>query len=300
MTLMAAFVGVAPASAFRGSVVGRSLSTRRHVTTAPIARRPPSLRMMTAEEFGEWKKKADKKGSKATTAEKTNAEVQIADPAHVISEENTETNVTAFQPHTVDTTVFSDWVDQFDARLATMKQKVADVDTDEIKSETSAAAKSLVDNFLAGDWLNRGELWGALQVAFVYLMLKDPGNLDAVVSFFVGPVVLVAGAVLSIKGAWDLGRKQISLWPAPVPDGTLRTDGIYAYIRHPLYAGVLLASFGYAAATVSAERFALTFALLYALKNKVEVEEKFLEEAYGEEFDDYVEATPYKFIPKIF
>lgn len=194
----------------------------------------------------------------------------------------------------------SDWVDQFDAKLTAVKQKVADVDTDEIKGETSAAAKSLVDNFLAGDWLNRGELWGALQVAFVYMMLKDPGNLDVVVSFFVGPVVLFAGAALSLKGAWDLGRKQISLWPAPVPEGTLRTDGIYAYIRHPLYAGLLLASFGYASATMSAERFALTFALMYALKNKVEVEEKFLEDVYGDEFDDYVEATPYKFIPKIY
>lgn len=193
----------------------------------------------------------------------------------------------------------SDWVDQFDAKLTAVKQKVADVDTEEIKGETSAAAKSLVDNFLAGDWLNRGELWGALQVAFVYLMLKDPGNLDLVVSFFVGPVVLFAGAALSLKGAWDLGRKQISLWPAPVPDGTLRTDGIYAYIRHPLYSGVLLASLGFSAATVSAERFALTFALMYALKNKVEVEEKFLEEVYGDEFEDYVDATPYKFIPKI-
>lgn len=194
----------------------------------------------------------------------------------------------------------SDWVDQFDAKLAAVKQKVADVDTDEIKGETSAAAKSLVDNFIAGDWLNRGELWGALQVAFVYMMLKDPGNLDVVVSFFVGPVVLIAGAALSLKGAWDLGRKQISLWPAPVPDGTLRTDGIYGYIRHPLYSGLLLASFGYASATVSAERFALTFALMYALKKKVEVEEKFLEDAYGDEFDDYVEATPYKFIPKVY
>lgn len=193
----------------------------------------------------------------------------------------------------------SDWVDQFDAKLTAVKQKVADVDTEEIKSETSAAAKSLVDNFLAGDWLNRGELWGALQVAFVYLMLKDPGNLDMVVSFFVGPVVLLAGAALSLKGAWDLGRKQISLWPAPVPEGTLRTDGIYAYIRHPLYSGVLLASLGFSAATASAERFALTFALMYALKNKVEVEEKFLEEVYGDEFEDYVDATPYKFIPKI-
>lgn len=191
-------------------------------------------------------------------------------------------------------------MDQFDAKLAAVKQKVSDVDTDEIKGETSAAAKSLVDNFLAGDWLNRGELWGALQVAFVYMMLKDPGNLDVVVSFFVGPVVLMAGAALSLKGAWDLGRKQISLWPAPVPEGTLRTDGIYAYIRHPLYAGLLLASFGYASATMSAERFALTFALMYALKKKVEVEEKFLEDVYGDEFDDYVEATPYKFIPKVY
>lgn len=105
MSLMAAFVGVAPASAFLSSTVGRSLTTRRDVKATPMARRPRPPGMM-AEDFGEWKKKADKKGSKSTTAEKTNATVKVDDEVQSISENNTESNVTAFQPPTVDTTVF--------------------------------------------------------------------------------------------------------------------------------------------------------------------------------------------------
>jgi len=193
----------------------------------------------------------------------------------------------------------SDFVDDFDSKLQSVKQKVADVDVQQIQGESSASLKALADNFLAGDWLNRGELWGAVQLAFVYMMVKE-SNLDNVVSFIVGPVVLISGAILSVKGAWDLGRKQISLWPAPVPDGTLKTKGIYGVIRHPLYSGLLLSSLGYASATSSAERFALTFALAYVLRKKIDVEEKFLVESYGDEYEDYMEDVPYKIIPKVF
>jgi len=193
----------------------------------------------------------------------------------------------------------SDFVDDFDTKLQSVKQKVADVDVQQIQGESSASVKALADNFLAGDWLNRGELWGAVQLAFVYMMVKE-ANLDNVVSFIVGPVVLISGAILSIKGAWDLGRKQISLWPAPVPDGTLKTKGIYGVIRHPLYSGLLLSSLGYASATSSAERFALTFALAYMLRKKIDVEEKFLIESYGDEYEDYMEEVPYKICPKVF
>lgn len=103
---MAAFVGATPASSFTGSGVGAPLASRRHVAAAPVARRPPPVRMMATEDFGEWKKKADKKGSKTTIAEKTNAEVKVDDAVQAISEDTTEANVTAFHPPTVDTTVF--------------------------------------------------------------------------------------------------------------------------------------------------------------------------------------------------
>lgn len=106
MSLMAAFVGAAPASSFTGSGVRTSSALRRHVAAAPVARRPPPVRMMGTEDFGEWKKKADKKGSKTTIAEKTNAEVKVDDAVQAISEDTTEANVTAFHPPTVDTTVF--------------------------------------------------------------------------------------------------------------------------------------------------------------------------------------------------
>lgn len=103
---MAAFVGATPAASFTGCGVGASLASRRHVAAAPVARRPPSVRMMATEDFGEWKKQADKTGSKTTIAEKTNAEVKMDDAVPAISEDTTETNVTAFHPPTVDTTVF--------------------------------------------------------------------------------------------------------------------------------------------------------------------------------------------------
>ncbi|OSX73042.1 hypothetical protein BU14_0382s0003 [Porphyra umbilicalis] len=307
MGRLVAFVGAAPASAFCGAAVGRpslSLRASRTLVCSP-SRRPKAPRMMATEDVGQWKKSDKSKGnSSSSTAtdvvdEKAAAAGFKVDATAEAAAAESDAPVTEFQPPSLNTTIFSDFVDDFDSKLQSVKQKVADVDVQQIQGESSASLKALADNFLAGDWLNRGELWGAVQLAFVYMMVKE-SNLDNVVSFIVGPVVLISGAILSVKGAWDLGRKQISLWPAPVPDGTLKTKGIYGVIRHPLYSGLLLSSLGYASATSSAERFALTFALAYVLRKKIDVEEKFLVESYGDEYEDYMEDVPYKIIPKVF
>ena len=90
----------------------------------------------------------------------------------------------------------------------------------------------------------------------------------------------------------------MSIWPAPVPGAELRTDGLYAQIRHPVYAGLLLASLGFAVSTGSPERFAVTLAFGAFLAKKIEVEEEFLATAY-EGWEEYAEDVPYKLVPKV-
>lgn len=157
----------------------------------------------------------------------------------------------------------------------------------------------LVDNLLAGDWLNRGELYGLLQIVFVVFLLRGASFLDAIVSFTAGPLLLAVGAFISGKSIFDLGRKQLSIWPAPVPDAQLSTDGLYQYVRHPIYAGLILASTGFAVATDSPAKIAITVAMAVFLSRKIEVEEEFLKDAYPE-YDQYCENVPFKIIPKVF
>eukprot|EP00173_Palmaria_palmata_P001687 Plantae.Rhodophyta-Palmaria_palmata.ctg19681.p1 GENE.Plantae.Rhodophyta-Palmaria_palmata.ctg19681~~Plantae.Rhodophyta-Palmaria_palmata.ctg19681.p1 ORF type:complete len:161 (+),score=24.94 Plantae.Rhodophyta-Palmaria_palmata.ctg19681:83-565(+) len=155
-----------------------------------------------------------------------------------------------------------------------------------------------IPNVVAGDWLNRGELYGVIQLLFVAVLLRSPGFVDVVIAFLVGPVTLAAGAALSGKALWDLGREQVSIWPAPVPGAELKVDGVYQYVRHPIYAGQVLASLGFAAATGSAERLALTIALAAFLLKKIDVEEQFLVEVYPD-YEAYQEDVPYKILPRV-
>lgn len=204
----------------------------------------------------------------------------------------------SFEAPSFDTDVFSKFVDSAQQRIDSFQQSVQEIDATELVDNTKQASLGLVDNFIAGDWLNRGELYGAIQLVFVVLLVRGGGPLDFLVSFLAGPALLFVGALVSGKAVFDLGLKQLSIWPAPVPNGELQTSGVYEYVRHPMYSGVVLASVGFAVATGSPARLALTIAFAAFLSKKIDVEEQFLKDAYPG-YEEYSEEVPYKMIPNI-
>lgn len=58
-----------------------------------------------------------------------------------------------------------------------------------------------------------------------------------------GWALVAAGAVVVAMAAADLGH-ALTPTPEPKQGGQLRTDGAYAWVRHPIYSGVLLAVAG--------------------------------------------------------
>lgn len=48
------------------------------------------------------------------------------------------------------------------------------------------------------------------------------------------------GALLAIGGLLGLGWRSFSVFPEPKARGRLVRSGVYAYIRHPMYAGILI------------------------------------------------------------
>lgn len=221
---------------------------------------------------------------------------EATQPARSSSPPEPEAN--AYAAPSFDTTVFSDFVDSAQAKLDSVQAQVTDIDTEALTGDVKAAGIGLVDNVIAGDWLNRGELYGGVQLLFVVLLLRSPGFLDSLIGFAVGPLTLAVGAMISGKAVWDLGRKQLSIWPAPVPDAELRTGGLYDVVRHPVYAGLLLACLGYSAATGSPERLALTIGFAFFLSKKIKVEEDFLIDTYAD-YEDYMDSVPDRLIPRI-
>lgn len=75
------------------------------------------------------------------------------------------------------------------------------------------------------------------------------------------------------------------------------TGGIYSYLRHPMYAGLLAVMVGGSVVTESAMRLILTGLLYVSLDLKSGFEEERLGEIYGEEYEVYKREVTGKFFP---
>lgn len=109
--------------------------------------------------------------------------------------------------------------------------------------------------------------------------------------------LLVGGNVLAAAGALGLGR---SLRPLPhlPPGATLRTDGAYGVVRHPIYAGLLLASMGGAVLRARPEPLVALAVLAAVLHLKAGYEERLLREQFGAAYDEYAQRVP-RMVPGI-
>lgn len=106
-------------------------------------------------------------------------------------------------------------------------------------------------------------------------------------------VLVVAGLAVVVVAALNLGR---SLTPTPVPnEGGLRTDGLYRYVRHPIYTGVLLVVVGLTVGTRQWWGLALGLVTVAFFTVKARWEEARLAEAYPG-YAAYAAATP-RFVP---
>jgi len=104
--------------------------------------------------------------------------------------------------------------------------------------------------FRADWWRNqRGEYWvlgqAILGIVFILLPVVPIGTLPMSIKL---PLVIVLGAVglfFGIGGIWHLGNHLTPL-PHPTDDSHLVTRGVYRWVRHPIYAGVIFLALAYA------------------------------------------------------
>jgi Putative protein-S-isoprenylcysteine methyltransferase len=101
-------------------------------------------------------------------------------------------------------------------------------------------------------------------------------------------LVLAVGIAEMAIGVWallsafrELGPNLTPL-PRPAAHSSLVRSGIYARLRHPIYAGLMLASIGWATATRSLPAFASAVVLCLFLDVKARREEAWLVERYPE------------------
>jgi len=103
--------------------------------------------------------------------------------------------------------------------------------------------------------------------------------------------IAIVGALFAAWGMWTLGRSygiRLDLFEGH----TLKTDGVFALVRHPMYAGILLYHLGAALALESVPLLVLTAAVVVPLTlARIAAEERVLREGFAP-YADYAHRVP--------
>lgn len=120
----------------------------------------------------------------------------------------------------------------------------------------------------------------------------------AFADFALHPVPLVAGSFLLVLGLWLFHRSHADLgtnWSVTLEireSHRLVTDGIYRYVRHPMYSAFFLYGFGQAIVVpnwIAGPSYALAMALLVAFR--LGPEEELMRGQFKGEYDAYIART---------
>jgi protein-S-isoprenylcysteine O-methyltransferase Ste14 len=137
----------------------------------------------------------------------------------------------------------------------------------------------------------------AVQLALIVMILLLPTD-DW---WVLGSAASTAARLLQVVGLGvlvialvNLGRSLTPL-PTPVPDGRLTTTGLYRFVRHPIYSGIIALALGAAARSGSPWTASATGALVGWFMLKSRWEEQRLRDRYPE-YAAYAARTP-RFLP---
>ncbi|MGZ8563067.1 MAG: methyltransferase family protein [Candidatus Limnocylindria bacterium] len=134
----------------------------------------------------------------------------------------------------------------------------------------------------------RGEGWVLGQLLLLGLLFAvslpgvariAPRSLLDWVAVAAGGLVMAAAGWLVIAGFRDLGR-SLTPMPRPHDEAVLVESGIYATIRHPIYAGLILGGLGWSVLTRSLPAIAVTVVLAIYFDLKSRREEAWLADRY--------------------
>jgi protein-S-isoprenylcysteine O-methyltransferase Ste14 len=152
----------------------------------------------------------------------------------------------------------------------------------------------------------RGEGWVLVQIVllvaigFAGLAISSGGGPDGpirVAALVLGGLGTVVGGLIAVASILALGS-NLSPFPRPTVANELVETGAYRYLRHPVYAGIVLAAIGWGLLTGSLLAIALSFILLLWFDLKARREEAWLA-ARHPAYEAY-RARTRKFVPFIY
>jgi protein-S-isoprenylcysteine O-methyltransferase Ste14 len=126
----------------------------------------------------------------------------------------------------------------------------------------------------------------AIVLVPAYCDRRDIWIIDGDTIRYSGLALFFVGSILRLAAVFELGHRFSGL-VAIQPDHQLKTDGLYRYIRHPSYTGLLISMIGYVLVFRSMIGLLLSVLLFALLVSRMNDEERFLEAHFGAQYRDY-------------
>lgn len=150
---------------------------------------------------------------------------------------------------------------------------------------------------------DRGEIYVLIQAVLLIALFFGPADLFGKPTAIYHPLWLIGkaffylGLGIALWAAISLGPNLTPL-PKPKRNGELIQTGLYKIVRHPIYFGVILLCFGWAATEQNWYTLGVAIALLIFFDIKSRKEEEWLLEKFPS-YKDYQQNTK-KLIPLIY
>ena len=123
-------------------------------------------------------------------------------------------------------------------------------------------------------------LFAAIGAAGVERLLHSSGMDTArVLAAALGAIAILAGTIVAARGILDLGS-SLTPFPRPADANQLVETGVYRFVRHPIYSGIVLAGLGWGVATLAPLAVGLSALLLAWFDLKARNEEAWLAERH--------------------
>jgi protein-S-isoprenylcysteine O-methyltransferase Ste14 len=150
---------------------------------------------------------------------------------------------------------------------------------------------------------SRGELYVVVQAILLIALFFGPKDIFGLPTmlnqtlWWIGQILFYSGIVIAIWAAILLGPNLTPL-TKPKPSGEFIQSGLYRFVRHPIYFGVILVCFGWAGIEQTLYTLVLAIILLIFFDLKSRQEEIWLTEKFSE-YDVYKQNTK-KLIPFLY
>ena len=144
-------------------------------------------------------------------------------------------------------------------------------------------------------------LWIAITLGLSFGFIRAKYSEWETINYFfalTGIIVFILGSILRWSSIGQL-KQGFTVNVSINKEHILKTDGIYKYIRHPSYLGLIMVIGGLSVAMNSVISFIITvIPVLVAVNYRIFIEEKLLISEFGEKYIQY-KSTTKKLIPGI-